>query len=143
MAIDHRLVGEGPQKGDLALGEEPSLGATDGDRADREAFSHQGSVERGPEAELPRKRAAIWEFVDFGLQVGHVDDLPVDNRSARARPAPHREAHLAHRPNRNGTAMGDEAQPIAVQTEDGGIVRFAQSRRALRHGVEDGLDVRR
>jgi hypothetical protein len=39
--------------------------------------------------------------------------------------------------------MGDEAQLIAIHTEDGGVVRLAQSRRALRHGIENGLDVRR
>ena len=39
--------------------------------------------------------------------------------------------------------MGDEAQPIAVQTEDGSVVRLTQAGRALRHGIEHGLHVGR
>ena len=38
--------------------------------------------------------------------------------------------------------MGDEAQPVVLPTEDRGVERLAQTGGGLRHGIEDGLDVR-
>jgi hypothetical protein len=41
---DHRLRGENLEQGHLPLGEEFNLGATEADRANRDAFSHQGEA---------------------------------------------------------------------------------------------------
>ena len=140
---DHRLVGEGLEEGDLSLREELRLGAAEGDRADRDSFSHQGDVEDRAEAHAPRVLAALREFVHFGLHVSDVDGPPVQHRSAsdssRGRAGertPRRGRWGSRRDARRGGTSPSRRQMADVE-------RLAQASGALRHGVEHGLDVGR
>ncbi len=140
---DDGLVGKGLEQRDLPLGEELSLGAPDADRADRNAFSHQGNAERRAETQLPRGLAALGKLVRRTLHVGNLDCPPIKHRSASDRAADEREGKLADGANGNGAVMGDQEEPVVVPAEDGGVQRLAQAGGALRNGVEHGLNVGR
>ena len=137
------MFGEGLEQGDLPLREEPRLGAAEVDRADRSAFPQEGNAEERAEAQAPCDLAALGKLVRLCLPVSDVDDPPVQHGSASEAPADQRDGELADHPGGNRAVMGDAAEPIAVQAEDRSVRGLAQSGRALRHGVENRLDVRR
>ncbi len=136
---DDRLVGEGLEQGDLALGEGPRLGAANADHADGHAFSHQGDAEYRAMAQAPRGLAALRELVLANLYVGHVNGPPVEDGSAVDRPPDHRDG----RRGRDGAVMGDEVREVPVSAEHGGVQRVAQASGTLRDRVEHRLDVGR
>ncbi len=88
---NHRLVGEGLEQRDLSLREKLDLGAAQRDRADRDAFPHQGHAKDGVDTPASRIHAAFGKFVDFGLHVSKMDGPPVEDGSTRYRPADQRE----------------------------------------------------
>src|SRR6516162_8551094 len=136
---DHRLVGEGPKQGDLSFGEELRLGAAQPDRADHDTFAHQRDGKDRVEAQAPCEFAAFGKFVRLGLDVSNVHRPLIENRSARRIAADQRKRFdLSDRP-----MMGDEKEPVAIQTPDGSVVCLAQPRRALADGVKHALNVDR
>ena len=88
---DDGLIGEGLEQGDLSLGEELDLGAAQRDRADRDAFPHQGHAKDGVDTPASRVCAAFGKFVDLGLHISKMNGPPVEDGSARYRPADQRE----------------------------------------------------
>src|SRR4030095_8015813 len=92
--------------------------------------------------ESPRGLAAFRKLINFGLEVGHMDGPPIEHRAAISRPTDERERGLADWAKVYRTVMGDEEEPVAVATEDASVLRRAEARGALGHGVEHRLDVR-
>jgi hypothetical protein len=81
--------------------------------------------------------------VDFGLQVRHMDGLRVEDRATIGRSTDERNRELADGAEGDRPVMGDEKEAFAVAAEDAGVLRLAQAGGALRHGVENRLDVSR
>src|SRR4030095_3809897 len=92
--------------------------------------------------ESPRGLAAFRKLINFGLEVGHMDGMPSEHRAAIGRPTDERERGLADWAKVYRTVMGDEEEPVAVAAEDASVLRPAEGRRPLCHGVEHRLDVR-
>ena len=106
---DHRLVGEGPQQRNLLVGERLDLGASDPDRADGCALAQQRNAQEGAVAELPSEHAAFRKLLHLGLEIRHLDGLPIKHRAPV-----HRAANHGHsKPQR----IGDRAM-VGHQTED-------------------------
>jgi hypothetical protein len=117
------------------------FGASEPDRANRDAFSHQRDAEDRAVAPAPRTLAALGKLVRLSLDVSDMDGPPLQHRSASHGASVQREGILADRSGEDRTVMGDEAQPFAVEAEDGSVERLAQLGCALRHGLEDRSDV--
>src|SRR5262249_5150421 len=119
---DDGLIGEGLEQCDLSLGEELRLGPAKVNRANRDAFPHQGNAQvgagwDGPREPLPllqemalapRQCAADWELVCLGLQVIDVDGPAVEYRAAIDRPPYHRDTELADTPDGDQTMVRDK-----------------------------------
>jgi hypothetical protein len=118
---DHGLMGERLEQSDLPVGEEPDVGVAERDHADRDTFSNKGYAEERSEAQAPCLLAALRKLVRLHLPVSDVDDSAAQHGSAREAPADQREGELADHPGGNRAVMGDAAQPITVQAEDGRV----------------------
>ena len=90
------------------------------------AVSHQRNAERGPEAQLPGVLASSGNSSTSACRSATWTVRPSTTDRPVAVLRPNGRLNSPITAHRDGAAMGDEAQPIAVQTEDGGIVRFAQ-----------------
>ncbi len=125
----------------MPVREELRLGASEPDRANRDAFSHQRDAKDRAVAPLPRTRAALGKLVRLSLDVSDMDGRLLQHRSASHGPSVQREGILADPSGGDRTVMGDEAEPVTFEAEDGSVHRLAQLGRALRHGLEDRSDV--
>jgi hypothetical protein len=140
---DNRLVGESLEQGNLPLREKLNLGAAELNRADRDAFSHQGDTEDRPNTFPPRVFAALWKLLRLCLQVGDMDGAFVQHRSAIDRAANKWEGEFAGEPVvRDRAVVGDEAELVAVYAEDRCVDCLTQAGGALRYGIDRSVLVR-
>ena len=72
-----------------------------------------------------------------------MDGLRVENRATIGRSTDERNRELADWAEGYRPGVGDEKEAVAVSAEDAGILRLTQAGGALRHRIEDRLDVRR
>ena len=140
---DHRLVGEGLEEHDLAVGEALIGGAAKLDGAERHALAQQGHAEDGAEAHALRVRAALGELGRLILHVRHVDGRGVQHRATPGVAAGQGQGEFAHRTDRNRAVVGDEHEAVTIAAAHRGIERLAQAGRALDDRVEHRLDVGR
>jgi hypothetical protein len=118
---DDRLGGKSLEEGHLPVREGLRLGAPEPDRANRDAFSHQRDAEDRAVAPVPRTLAALGKLVRLRLDVSDMDGPPLQHRSASHGPSVQREGILADPSAGDRTVMGDEAEPFAVEAENGSV----------------------
>ena len=86
---------------------------------------------------------AEWEvFVRRGREVMDVDGLPVHERPPSHRVTVGRDAFIGP-PARHRAVRGHDFQDVTLDQSEGHVLRLAETRSVLGHGIEDGLDVRR
>ncbi len=140
---DHRLVGEGLEQLDLFVREGTHLCAANGDSADGGAFPKHRHGEHGAVAETSCVSFGPGE-VGVGLRenIRDVQDATVEYGPPRYDVAENRNAFI------DGTGWDRpevcrRPEGIAIHAKDGRVVRVAQPRRTLRHGVQHRLQVGR
>src|SRR5207245_10541670 len=100
--------------GDLSVREGRRFGAAEDDRAERDAFSHQGNAQYRAEAQAPRVLAAVGKLARLSLHVGDLHSPLVQHRSTSGCPAAQREGELADWPSGDLAVVGHVASPVTV-----------------------------
>ena len=142
---DDRLVGEGLQQLDLLVGERPDLQPAEDDDADRRLLPHQRGGQDGPEAR------ACWSACASDTRCvansARMSGTWIVRRSTAARPEGAPDVSVTDVDARDDRSPSRSGPPDASTSPshpvDEGVGRAAQLRRALRHGVEHRLHVRR
>ena len=117
------------------------LGAPQLDGAHRGAFSQQRNAQYRAMSQLPGKGAALRELIHLGLKIVHVHSPTIEDGAAGDGPAHDRDQEPDGTENR--PMVGSDAQVVFLTVEEDGIVGSAEASRALDHGIQHGLDVRR
>src|SRR4029453_8984282 len=112
---DPRLGGDGLEEGHLSVREGLCLGASEPDRANRDAFSHQRDTKERAVAPVPRTLAALGKLVRLSVDVSDMDGPPLQHRSASHGASVQRKGILADRSGEDRTVMSDKAQRFAVE----------------------------
>src|SRR5262249_38401323 len=132
------LVGESLKQCDLSLREGLSFGSAEGDRANRDTFSHQRNAKYCMEAPAPRVFAALRILARLTLRVSNMDCLSIDKRATCGRPANQRKGL-----DTNRAVMGEENEPFAVRLPNGSVIRLTQTGGGLYERIEYHLQVER
>ena len=141
---DDGLVSEDLHETNLLVEERLGLASIHGDRADDLAFTDHRNGQGGPHARGPRGLCQLELWIGLNVRDVHESTRLDRPRRDHAPAGPTRiRGPERIRPVRSGFAVGDEVDELAVEREHRALPRVAQSLRARRDRLEDGLDVRR
>ena len=137
---DHGLVGEGPQQRNLGVGERLDLDASDPDRADGFALAQQRNDSAAGGGRGPERHATFRNLLHLGLQIRHLDGLPIKHRASvftvpgqsRARGSGSVGIGVMAGRRRGHCHLGEDARVI------GGTRRAAILAKAFKHGLQVG-----